>query len=83
MAKRSNMSAKEYRAALDKLKLNQTTAAKFFRIPVRTSARWAERGVPRWPSVCIRAHLAGRITEEELRGKLIEDRSGEIGPRAD
>jgi hypothetical protein len=66
MAKR-NMTATEYRAALDRLGLNQSSAARFFRIPLRTSARWAAFGLPRWPSVCVRAFLAGKINAEDLK----------------
>jgi hypothetical protein len=72
MAKR-NMTATEYRATLKRLGLNQSSAAKLFRIPLRTSARWAAFGLPRWASVCIRAFLAGKISEDELRGKFAEE----------
>ena len=68
--KTSNMTAREYRAALDRLGLNQSSAAKLFRIPLRTSARWAAFGLPKWPSIVLRAHLDGRISKEELRGEI-------------
>ena len=67
MAKSRNMSATEYRAALKRLGLNQSSAAKLFRIPLRTSARWAAFGLPRWPSVCVRAFLAGKLGDDDLK----------------
>jgi transcriptional regulator with XRE-family HTH domain len=64
------MTANQFRAALDRLKLSQLEAARLFNSNDRTVRRWAigERGVPPTVAIMLRLMLAGKISADDIRG---------------
>jgi hypothetical protein len=62
------MTAKQYQAALDRLKLSQLGAARLFGADGRTSRRWAsgERSVPPQVAILLKLMLAGKITAADI-----------------
>ena len=61
-----NLTANQYRTALDRLGLTQAEAARLFRIGARTGRRWAEKGVQGIPVILLRLLLAKKITREDI-----------------
>ena len=63
------MTAKQFRDALDRLKLSQLGAAKLFQSNDRTVRRWAigERAVPVTVAIMLKLMLAGKITEADIK----------------
>ena len=62
------MTAKQFRDALDRLKLSQLGAARLFNANGRTVRRWAigERSIPTPVAIMLRLMLAGKITNEDI-----------------
>jgi len=63
------VTAKQFRDALDRLKLSQLGAAKLFQSNDRTVRRWAigERAVPVTVAIMLKLMLAGKITEADIK----------------
>jgi hypothetical protein len=61
------MTANQFRAALDRLKLSQLGAAKLFDVGERTARRWAEFGTTGPVSILIRLLVAGKVSVEDIR----------------
>lgn len=62
------MTANQFRAALDRLKLSQLGAAKLVGADPRTARRWAldEAAVPACVAILLRLMLAGKITVKDI-----------------
>lgn len=62
------VTAKQFRNALDRLKLSQLAAAKLFHANARTVRRWAlgERAIPKSVAILLRLQLAGKITQDDI-----------------
>lgn len=62
------LTAKQYQAALDRLKLSQLGAARLFKADGRTSRRWAsgERSVPESVAILLKLMLVGKITAADI-----------------
>ena len=62
------MNSKQYREALDKLKMTQLAAAQLFDIGPRTSRRWAldEARIPTPVAILLRLLLKKRIKLEDI-----------------
>lgn len=62
------MTANQFRAALDRLKLSQLGAARLFNSNDRTVRRWAigERGVPPTVAILVKLMLVGKISAADI-----------------
>lgn len=62
------MTAKQFRAALDRLGLSQAAAANLVGADPRTGRRWAldERAVPECVAILLRLLIDGKITVEDI-----------------
>ena len=62
------MTAKQYRAALDRLGFSQLGAAKLFGVGPRTSRRWAagDADIPETAAILLRLMVAGTITADDI-----------------
>ena len=62
------MTAKQFQAALDRLKLSQLGAARLFGADGRTARRWAsgERSIPPTVAILIKLMLAGKIKPDDI-----------------
>lgn len=62
------MTANQFRAALDRLELTQTSAAKILDANDRTVRRWAsdERSVPVQVGILLRLMVSGKITPADV-----------------
>ena len=62
------MTAKQFRAALDRLNISQLGAAKLFQSNERTVRRWAigERSVPATVAIMLKLMVAGKITAADI-----------------
>jgi hypothetical protein len=62
------MTANQFRAALDRLKLSQLGAARLVGADPRTARRWAlgERNIPGCVAILLRLLLAGKITTGDI-----------------
>jgi transcriptional regulator with XRE-family HTH domain len=62
------MTANQFRAALDRLKLSQLGAARLFNSNDRTVRRWAigERGVPPTVAILVKLMLAGKVSATDI-----------------
>ncbi len=63
------MTAKQFQAALDRLKLSQLGAARLFGADGRTARRWAsgERSIPPTVAILLKLMLAGKITADDIQ----------------
>ena len=62
------MTANQFRAALDRLKLSQLGAARLLGADGRTARRWAggERSIPPTVAIVLKIMLAGKITATDI-----------------
>ena len=60
------MTANQYRAALERLGLAQTAAARLFQVNDTTSRRWARYGVNGTVSILLRLLIAGKISQADV-----------------
>lgn len=62
------MTAKQFRTALDRLKLSQLGAARLIGADPRTARRWAlgERDIPQCVAILLRLLLAGKISVADV-----------------
>jgi hypothetical protein len=62
----------QFRAALDRLGLTQSGAAKLFRVDERTARRWSlgEREIPPAMAILVNQLVAGRIRVEDIEAAL-------------
>jgi len=65
-----SVTARQFRAALDRLELSQLGAARLLGYDGRTVRRWVadERSVPPAVAILLRLMLAGKITAEDVEG---------------
>jgi hypothetical protein len=60
------MTANQFRAVLDRLKLSQLGAAKLFGVGERTARRWAEVGTTGPVSILLRLMVAGKVSVRDV-----------------
>jgi hypothetical protein len=62
----SDMTAKQYRTAIQKLDLSQVRAAELFGASGRSGQNWAYKGPPEPVAILIRLMLAGKISADDI-----------------
>ena len=60
------MTANQYRAALDRLKLSQVGAARLLRVNEATSRRWARYGVEGTAALLLALLRDGKVTPDDI-----------------
>ena len=60
------MTAKQYRAAIERLGLSQEAAGELLGASGRSGQNWAAKGAPPAESITLRLLLAGRITQQDV-----------------
>lgn len=61
-----NKPAKTFRRLIEQVDLNQTTAAKFFRVADRTSRNWAATGAPYGIEIALTLMVEHGLTADDV-----------------
>ena len=62
------MTAKQYRAAIERLGLSQERAGELLGASKRSGQNWAANGPPPAEAILIRLMLAGKVTAGDIEG---------------
>jgi hypothetical protein len=62
------VTAKQYRAAIERLGLSQEAVGELLGASGRSGQNWAAKGPPPAEAILLRLMLAGRITADDVKG---------------